>query len=509
MDLKIIRQPLTVNDVVYSGVGEIPIDEDFVLPDYFAEINKMLKCKCEGRITSKSVNGLSLIIDGHICINLLYCDKDGELYSYEHIFPFSKTFDVSDDLTGAIIEASLKNEYINCRVVTERKVSVHGAISASVKAVLMKKYDVVADIEEDKIQIDRKEIPALNSMGNAEKNMLLEEELTLSSGQPSIKNILRYSAFPTVTEVKTLKNKVSVKGNLAVTVLYRSEKQCAVYKSAVPFSQILEINGLFEECVCSAKATLCYLEVKPSANSNEQRSMQLSAKLNISVKTYCDEKIPVISDIYSTNYEVSVAKTDMNIERVVGHIGDNYMFKSSFDLGDCEITNIIDSWTETEVVNCKFSDGSLLINATVNICVLAMNSDNKVCFFEKKQDFVYNKSIDYSIIGKLKCDAVFEPISVSFTILSEKSVEYRIEYRVNISLCEEKTYPMICEISYDENNKIDKRNDCSMVIYFARQGERVWDIAKMYSSDMAQVRQINSINGDTIDSDKQILIPII
>ncbi len=509
MDLKIIRQPITINDAVYSNSGEIPIDEDFQLPDYFAEINKMLKCKCEGRITSKSVNGMSIVVDGHVCINLMYCDKEGNLYSYEHIFPFSKTFDVSEDLTGAIIEASLKNEYINCRVVTERKVSVHGALTAYVKAILMKNYEVVADIEEDKIQIDRKEIPALNSIGNAEKNMLLEEELTLSSGQPSIVNVLRYSAFPTVTEAKTLKNKVSVKGNLAVTVLYRGEKQCAVYKSVVPFSQILEINGVFDECVCSAKVNLCYLEVKPIVSNNEQRTMQLSAKLNVCVKSFCDEKIPVISDLYSTDYEVDIKKRDINIERVLGHIGDNYMFKSTLDFGDAQINNIIDSWCDTEIINCAINDGSLVVKATVNICILAMDSDGLVSFFEKKQEFTYKRPLDYEISGKLNCDAVFEPISISYTLLNDNNIEYRIEYRINVSLCEEKTYPMLYEIGYNEKNKIAKRQDCSMIIYFANEGERVWDIAKMYNSDINQVRQINTINGETIDEDRQILIPII
>lgn len=508
MDLKIIRQPLNVNAAVYQNSGEIPIDEDFVLPDYFAEINKMLKCRCEGRITSKSVNGMSVVIDGHVCIHLMYCDKDGAIYSYEHISPFSKTFDVNEDLTGAIIEATIKNEYLNCRVVTERKVSVHGAMSAFVKAILRREYEVIADIEDDKIQIDRKEIPTLNSIGNAEKNMLLEEQLTLSSGQPSIINILRYSAFPTVTEVKSLKNKVSVKGNLAVTVLYSGEKQCAVYKSVVPFSQLLEIGGVFDECESCAKVQLCYLEVKPIVSNNEQRAMQLSAKLNVSVKSYCNEQIPVISDLYSTEYEMNIEKRDMNLERVLGHLGDNYMFKTTLDFGEAGINNIIDSWSETEIVNCTYNDGSLIVKATVNICILALDSDDKVSFFEKKQEFTYKKPLEYSISGVLKCDVVFEPVSVSYTLLNEDKIEYRIEYRVNAPLCEEKNYPMLCEVSCDENKKISKREDYAMIIYFAKEGEKIWDIAKAYNSDLNEVRIINALSGDIIETDKQILIPI-
>lgn len=508
MELKTVRQPLAVNETVYSGNGEIPVDEDFVLPDYYAEINKLLKCKVEGRITSKSVNTQSITVDGHLCINILYCDKNGQLHSFEQISPISRSFDTSCEITGATVEAALKTEYCNCRVVTERKISVHGALSICLKAIQQKKYDVVADITDDTLQIDRREFPALNSIGSAEKNLLIEEELVLSGGQPPIDGILRYCASPTVTEVKAVRNKAAVKGNLAVTVLYRCDKQCAVYKCSVPFSQLLDISGMNEDCICTAKAQLCYLEMTPRKGEGEIRSMMLNAKLAISVQSYCDDKIPVIIDAYSTEYELSMSKTDMNIEKILGHISDTYMFKNTLEFNDCEISNIIDSWTETEITGCTCRDGEITVNAGVNICILATNSDGTVSFYEKKVDMVYKKHTDFECAGNLKCDSCFEPVSVSFTLLSDCNVEYRIEYRVNLSLREENCLAMLTEISCDTKTPKQKRQDCSLIIYYAESGERVWDIAKAYNSDIMQMREINSLSSEVIDNNKRILIPL-
>lgn len=508
MELKTVRQPLAVNETVYTGNGEIPVDEDFVLPDYYAEINKLLKCRVEGRITSKSVNTQSITVDGHLCINILYCDKNGQIHNYEQISPISRSFDTSCEITGATIETCLKTEYANCRVVTERKVSVHGALSLSLKAVIQKRYDVVADITDDGIQIDRKELPALNSIGNAEKNMLIEEELVLSNGQPPIECILRYCASPTVTEVKAVRNKAAVKGSLAVTVLYRSEKQCAVYKCTVPFSQLLDIGGMSEECICTANATLCYLEITPRKGENEVRSMMLNAKLVLTAQSYCDDKIPVIIDAYSTDYELTMKKTDMCIEKVLGHISDTYMFKNTLEFNDCEINNIIDSWTETEIQSCNCKDGEISVNASVTICILATDSEDKVAFYEKKVDMVYKKQTEFECMGHIKCDSHFDPVSVSFTLLSDSSLEYRIEYRVNLALREESNLAMLTEINCDSNATKNKRQDCSLIIYYAETGERVWDIAKAYNSDIMQMRVINSLSSDVIENNKRILIPL-
>ncbi|MEE0839883.1 MAG: DUF3794 domain-containing protein, partial [Acutalibacteraceae bacterium] len=363
------------------------------------------------------------------------------------------------------------------------------------------------DIEDDTVQTDKKEVPFLNVIGSAEKGLLIEQELELSAGQLSVDSVLRCEATPLITEIKAVRNKAAVKGNLTVSVLYRSGKQCVPYKSTVPFSQFIDIQGINEECICTGRVQLCYLEVKPHNVEGQCRGMSLCAKLNVSAETYCAGEVPVINDAYSTQNELEMQKAKVSIERVMGHLSDSFMVKKTFDFSPGTFGNIIDCWTDTEVDSCTFSQGNIEIKGNFLLCVLAFDADNRVCYHEKKSDFSFVKASELNCEGKILSEPVIEPVTCSYTILTDSSLEYRVEYRLNVSLREERTLSLLTHIAGEA--KAIKDENISMVMYFAKKGESVWDIAKKYSADIKSMRTTNDLNTEQLDCDKRILIPLI
>ena len=53
----------------------------------------------------------------------------------------------------------------------------------------------------------------------------------------------------------------------------------------------------------------------------------------------------------------------------------------------------------------------------------------------------------------------------------------------------------------------EKKEASTMTVYFAKANESVWDIAKSFSSDIDMIISENSLNGDTLDADKVLIIP--
>jgi len=45
-----------------------------------------------------------------------------------------------------------------------------------------------------------------------------------------------------------------------------------------------------------------------------------------------------------------------------------------------------------------------------------------------------------------------------------------------------------------------------MSIYFAKQGEEVWNIAKSFSSDIDLIKRDNDLSGDVIENNSVLLI---
>ena len=44
MDLKINREMLSVSEKIYDGVQEQSVELDYILPDYYPDIFKLIKC---------------------------------------------------------------------------------------------------------------------------------------------------------------------------------------------------------------------------------------------------------------------------------------------------------------------------------------------------------------------------------------------------------------------------------------------------------------------------------
>lgn len=509
MDYKSVKQSVCVNETVYTKTSEVPFDVDFTMPDYCPDIMKILKCRVVPRIASKSINGNNVTVDGNVTVNVMYSDSAGCVYNYEQVSPFSKTFEADCDIVSGFVCAKVGTEYVNCRAVTERRIDIHGALSVEVSVVVRRKHEIIAEIDENDIQINRKIVPALNSVGLAEKSLLIDEDLELSDGSEPIEAILQYDAVPTISEVKAIKNKVVVKGNLSLNVMYCSKEHSRyhTYKTVIPYSQFLDMDGVGEECRIEANTELSYLEIRAKKGVEDCRNILLNAKLCVLVKAFCESEVPVISDAFSTKHELKLQKTQVGLENLVNSLNDSFMFKTCFDFPTGSVCEIVNFWADTAINNCKYENRKVTVNGTVTLCILSKDENSAVAYFEKSADFTYEGAFDAGDLDNICCEAHFDEISSSYTILSDSRLEFRSEYKVTVHLKEKKKQPLLIDISFDKQEK-KKHSNCSMVIYYPFDNESLWDIAKRYNSDIAELKRINGIEEDTVGTGNVLLIPV-
>ena len=110
MEQKNLKTSVFSLDTVFSESAEQPIDIDFTLPDYYADISKILKCRAVSRISSKSINGGGISVEGCVTVTVIYCGIDNCISSYEYQYPFSKSFDAGLNTDGCLLFAKTKCE---------------------------------------------------------------------------------------------------------------------------------------------------------------------------------------------------------------------------------------------------------------------------------------------------------------------------------------------------------------------------------------------------------------
>lgn len=507
MEQKNLKTSVFSLDTVFCESAEQPIDIDFTLPDYYVDISKILKCRAISRISSKSINGSSAAIEGCVTVTVIYCGNDNCISSYEYQYPFSKSFDTSLNTEGCIISAKTKCEYINCRAVTGRKIDVHGAVGIYVTIKKRKLTDVISDCDDCNIELLRDSVPATVPMGCAEKYLLIEEEIELGTSQPDIRCVIRYDAEAVITDSKILAGKSVVKGDLKLKLLYAPEENTApqTIRYQIPFSQLIEIDGISDGCECESKVSIAHLEVKPRVSaSGECRQLMLTAKLLITSECCCNNDVPVIVDAYSKKYEADICKNEICFDKIIENINQSFNCKKNIEFSEGSLQEVSDMWCEVKTESVKFGDNAMCVRGVVTAYIIACDSKQIPVFYEKTIDFEYTHPMNIS--GEFKCSPEITVTSANYTLTGECNMELRIELNICASIYKCSNLPLITDIKINDGKPIFKNNS-AMTVYFASAGEKVWDIARRYFADVEELKQINEIADDILASDKMILIP--
>lgn len=509
MEQKCLKTSVYVNDTVLTDSLEQAIDVDFSLPDYCPDISKIFKCQAVPRISSKGINGKTVTIDGAVTITLLYSDKDGNLCSYEYIYPFSKSLELEKECDRANICCRAKKEYINCRAVTGRKVDIHGAIGIYIKIFKRKNADIVSDFDDCNIELLRGIAPATVPMGYAEKYLNIEDEIRIGSSQPQIRNILRCDANSCVKETKVINDKAVVKGEMAVSILYCGEgsqaPQCV--KAVIPFSQIVDVEGITETCLCDTKSEIAALEVKPRVSaSGETKSFSINAKILLTCEAYCGNEVAVVLDAFSRKYKADIKRNNVTFEKITYNVRENHLCKKNIELEE-NITSVIDLWSNIQSYSTRFENCNMMINGVLVAGMIVCDENGNAIYCEKPIDFEYKYPVNCEI-GIPHCEPQLEIISCSYNITSSNALEVRIELGINAAIYEKKAMSLISDMSLDESNPIERKGKAAMKVYFAEENENVWDIARNNNASVEEIMHINNLSEDRLTAGKMILIPM-
>ncbi len=509
MESKKLKTCVYTKEVVFKNSAEVPVDVDFTMPDYCAEISKILKCRSVARISSKSVSGRNITVDGVLTITVIYSDENCNVCSYEHQYPFSKTLEADADIDNGAVACNCKCEYINCRAISSRKIDIHGAVGIGVTVTKRKATDVITDVDDCNIELRRGVAPATSPMGSAEKYLLIEEEIELSGGQPNIRSVIRYDASVPLKECKLLAGKAMVKGEMTVSLLYCSEEgDVQTVRTVIPYSQILEIIGITENCECEAKAELAFLEIKPRTSmSGETKSLSLNAKILICCETFCNNDVDVILDAFSKKFEADIKRQDVCFNKIFCNINENFNCKKSVGFPEGSLASVTDMWCDVRVDSTKLIDKCLVINGAVLASILGCDSKGEPTFFEKSVEFEYKYPLDCEVAG-FKCAPNIKVISSGYTITASDCIELRMELSVNAAVYQCSNIPLIIDVQTDESCELKKKDRGAMTIYFASQGENIWDIARRYLASVSEIMEINGIEDEIINNNTMIMVPI-
>lgn len=510
MDFAISKETLTTKETVHKGSVQQFVDCDVTLPEYCPDILRILKCQLIPRANSHSINGDRLSIDGSALLRILYIDeKEVSVHSYEQICPFSKSVDVSNVSDNAIIELECETDYVNCRAINQRRLDINAAIIIKISISAMNELQVLSSASGNGIQTKTDNVESLTIKGFAQKTITVDETLELSRSDYAVAQLIRYDGNVTLSDVKVITNKLLVKGDLVIKMLYTADDKSGkieVLSHTLPISQIIDVDGLNDTDKCRVNLKLSSLDLSLRSDSNgELRQADVVAKISLTGISAQNINLQIIKEAYSVKCALETEKSAMSFVSLAENISDVSLVRNSLDVASVGINDVIDMWVNTATSNSSIDGNKLKIFGSISLSLLVTDSSNQAVYLERQVEFenIYDLNENY---GNNKRDININVNAIDYAVHGNDKIDIRIELKTDCLIYRLRQENILTKIVPNELSK-ELASPYALTIYFCDKNESVWDIAKRYNTTVDAIVSENELDCEIIDKPCMLMIP--
>lgn len=516
MDFKINRETISASECIYEVVQEQGLELDYILPDYFPDVFKLVKCEAVPVVSDYSINGDKLSYELRCDIRILYCSESGSvLQCVNQKQTFSKTLDLGKYCENPVITLQPKTDYVNCRAVNKRRLDLRGAISIKIKVVGEKKQEVISDAFGLNVQMRKVPIKYAAKKVSARKLVQLSEDVELSSTQASVISIIRCRCMSISCEKKMISGKLLAKGEVSVQVMYSCEKDGSGglehMEFAIPYSQIIDLDGIDDTYECDVRAEAMLCDVTPvQGRDGESRMLKCESEIRLDCNAVKTAQIELGADAYSTTYPCSTAVSEIKAEQIPVKIIHTIHHSAKLYEGDDVPSKIYYMWCTPKNVNAVILSGEnkLSLSGMLTYTMAAQDSTEMIIMPDKDEAFEEVIELDSENAGD-SASAEITVSAVSYNISTDNVLTAKAEINAEISLFSSSSVKALSDIAVDGSVKKVRDGDYAIKLYYGTENEDVWEIAKRYSTSVDAIIEENELDSDKLSQSGMLIIPIV
>ncbi|MBR6613779.1 MAG: DUF3794 domain-containing protein [Clostridia bacterium] len=502
MAIKTDKELLKLDKIIARNTQILWLEQDLLVPDSKPDVMKIVQVEAVPYIANTDVYDGGIRVSGEITYYIIYRSMDEDkTRGITATYPFTQSINVPEVKKNMKENVRIAVRNIVYSLPNERKIGIK--LELVYKYVVKENTDVsiITGMEgEDDIESKNVSDTFYNVIDVKDEIIDTNEDIIMSDSTPKIGEILRVGAGITNTDYKVSYNKILVKGDISLEVMYveQDTNNVFTYTTEVPFAGMIEFENIKEEYKWDIKYALRNLEL----TLNENNILNAKAEINVNVVLYEEKEITYIKDFYSTKSNLKYDAKDVVIVKNKDIMNKTIAIKEN--VGVTDIKNKVATTTvSTEQLNAKVVGENLYVDGVVKLGATFVNQDTGV--LENK---TYDLLVDTTIpLGK---DVKNENVDVTINVISKAATNINGNVEANINLefvvtVENVDKVILIDEITDEDVKDDALN--SMYVYIIKKGDTLWDIAKKYKTTVDKIANTNNITDENkLDIGQKILI---
>lgn len=505
MELKVFRDVLPAAGAECTVKAELPLETEILISDYLPPVQRIVKCFAKPVVLQKQLQSGRLTLEGYLRCTVYYQGEEGAgLCQTEQKLPFNKPLELppfAATAWTACVEG--QTEYLNCRAVNSRRIEVRGAYGLVVSVHSQLNTEVITALSEGGIEQKLTTISGVRRAAGLEKLLTVEGAMAFDKPPAAILDI---TGTAEVRELKVMQGKAVAKGVLHALCAWRAEGESALRSQTaeLPFNQILDVDGLSEDCRC-----LCTVEPVGFAAAQGETSadgaVALTATALLRLTGWRQYQLQCVADAFSTRFETNNIPQTVRAESLLCALDETTVLRGSGPLPDAG-AKILACFAAFGPVQLTRQEERWVLAARVVVTAFGENTLGEMESYEKTLEFSLPLPAELPpdadacpecslTVSDLQCSAAGGALEVAVTVRTEGAVLCRRAYR--------------CVGAVELGDALAPADpEISLRICYAQAGEELFDIARRFHVSPGQMLAANDLPDTTaLPEARRLLVP--
>ena len=510
MNIETINHPINMTRLVGSEKKTKVIEGDVNVPDIKPDILSLTCVENEVFITKQEISDGKVNIEGtmEVCIIYMSEDEGGSFRNLTGSFNFTESFTMDDINENSIVDLKVFKGPIECKVVNGRKVNIKSPVTLDIRVMNTSECNIAKDVVNEKnLELQKKNIN-LNVLQNCKmQDIDVQETVSLDEGCKPMGEILRCSLKITNEDYKISYNKIFAKADAIVKIIYVADDETQSiesFETSIPVMGFIDYEGINDTMEVTLDYCVRSYCIKPLYQDLKSLSFSVDGKIGVRVCVYQKESTEIIDDIYCPDCNLKCEYEDIRLLQNLINQVDSIEITQGLLVPELDNIKILNINAQPNINTKNVLDGKIALEGNVNFDILNYNENKKV-LDDKKMELPFAQVVKVpNLQSGMNVDVEMNISNIEFAKIDSNQIQMKLDAKVTTHVNKEENINGIKNIESSEEKLPEMP---SIIIYYVKAGDTLWNIAKRYRTTVKEIMTYNELKDDKIYPNQQLIIP--
>ena len=506
MAIDTLKENLCVNQIIGKAKENIVAEGDVIIPDIKPDILSTINTNGTICIYKKEVLDGKIRIDGGVQVYIMYLadDENSNVRGINTVIDFTKVIDMENADSSMSMETNINLNTIECKILNGRKVNIKVGIDVEASIYSNENVEFIKDIESmDDIQVLNISESMDSLLGNGMTKAYAKDTITIENND-NLSEILKVNLNIINKETKTSYNKILAKADMQVNIVYLTEdNRINEVNWQIPVMGFIDMQDISDDNLCNVKYEIKNVLIKP--NSVEEHSIYIEVELEISCNVFEKKELNVIQDLYSPSENLDISQKNITVMQNKQNVSNRCLIKEKIIAPELQNARICNTEVSPKILKQNIYNDKIMYDGELQIKFMFISgTTNRLDV--KVQTLPFNYSLDCpGVLSNYNLNTNIDIVTQNFENMPDGSIEANVELDINADVSKMMEIKVIDNVELAENQDA---NIYSIVVYFVKPGDTLWNIAKRFRSTINAIASVNGIEDENkINVGQQLFIP--